>query len=84
MQGWTDFKSFTSPANTDNRCNNDQKSGFDWNELPIGDFDSYGQFGFSGFKCADSFRDKRDVLTPRNFQVSGRGIHEPDDLTAAE
>lgn len=67
-QGWVDFKSFSSPSNTDNRCNNDQQSGFDWNGLSTGDFGTYGEFDFSGFKCADSFRDKRD-LAPRNFQV---------------
>ena len=75
MQSWIDFESFSSPSNTDNHCNPDQQVGFDWNGLPTGDFNAYGQFDFSGFKCADSFHEKRDRLTPRNFQVGGSEIY---------
>jgi hypothetical protein len=67
-QDWIDFKSFSSPSNTDNHCTNDQQNGFDWSGLSTGDFSNYGDFEFSGFKCADSFRDNRD-FAPRNFQV---------------
>lgn len=84
IQGWIDSKSFSSPSNTDNHCNQDQQSGFDWNGLPTGDFGNYGQFDFSGFKCADSFHDKRDLLTPRNFQVNEAVTCQPDGLTCLQ
>ncbi|KAF7512825.1 hypothetical protein GJ744_011928 [Endocarpon pusillum] len=49
---WGSAKSFSNPANTNNQCTDDQKSGFDWADLPIGGFDSYKGFDFSGFDCS--------------------------------
>ncbi len=49
---WGSAKSFSNPANTNNECTDDQKSGFDWSDLSIGGFDSYKGFDFSGFDCS--------------------------------
>ncbi|KAK3079709.1 hypothetical protein LTS18_004082 [Coniosporium uncinatum] len=58
---------FKSPANSDNHCNDAQKSGFDWSNLPTGPVGSYNGFSFSGFTCTDKFG-KPDALTKRAFQ----------------
>ncbi|KAK4137089.1 hypothetical protein BT67DRAFT_374718 [Trichocladium antarcticum] len=44
---------FTCPGNTDNKCTEKQKPGFDWNDLDFGDFFQYNDFSFSGWKCED-------------------------------
>ncbi|KAK2624695.1 hypothetical protein QTJ16_005888 [Diplocarpon rosae] len=61
---------FSNPYNTNNECNTQQSSGFDWSSLDLGSFADYGDFSFSGFSCAGSFGSgqKRDVLTGRTFQ----------------
>lgn len=65
--GWSDAAPFTCPSNTDNHCNTQQSSGWDWGSLGVGSFSSYGGFDFSGFSCASSFGglSKRDS----QFQV---------------
>jgi len=53
-------------------CEETQKGGFNWGGLDLGDFSSFGDFKFSGFKVAAKFGAgvKRDQLTGRTFQVS--------------
>ncbi|KAK6580220.1 hypothetical protein PZA11_007242 [Diplocarpon coronariae] len=72
---------FSSPYNTDNECNAQQSSGFDWSGLDVGAFTTYGDFAFSGFSCAGSFGagPKRDVRSGRAFQdkcITGRASHQ--------
>ncbi|KAI0172450.1 hypothetical protein GGR52DRAFT_544668 [Hypoxylon sp. FL1284] len=57
---------FSCPDNTDNICLPDFAGGLDWLDLPLGGFDAYKGFKWSGFKCADKFG-KRDELAPRTF-----------------
>lgn len=70
--GFSDAGPFSCPANTNNECNSQQSSGWDWSTLNTGSsFSSYGGFAFSGFSCESSFGGgfKRDALTGRSFQV---------------
>ncbi|OJD23664.1 hypothetical protein ACJ73_04980 [Blastomyces percursus] len=53
---WGTNKYFPSPSNCDNRCSDNQKSGFDWTGLGLGPFSSFGDFGFSGFTCGERKR----------------------------
>ncbi|KAF2268120.1 hypothetical protein CC78DRAFT_36891 [Lojkania enalia] len=61
---------FNSPQYNNNECNDKQKDGFNWGDLPKGPFSGYSDFNFggggSGWSCADSFG-KRDSLTKRTF-----------------
>ncbi|KAK2007586.1 hypothetical protein LZ32DRAFT_488963, partial [Colletotrichum eremochloae] len=63
---WNKFPSFTSPLNTDNQCDDKQKSGFSWGDLNTGSFSNYGGFAFKGWTCESDFS-KRDLLAPRTF-----------------
>ena len=66
--GWRlDAQKYSSPYNTNNECSTDQKSGYNWDNLEPGSFNSYGSNKFSGFKCGNSFG-KRDGITKRAFQ----------------
>ncbi|PMD30863.1 hypothetical protein L207DRAFT_592230 [Hyaloscypha variabilis F] len=67
---WNNAPAFSCPANTNNHCNSQQSSGFDWSGLSFGSFSTYGSFDFSGFTCASSFGggSKRDLLSGRGFQ----------------
>ena len=70
---WGAAKPFNNPINNNNVCTDQQKSGFDWKNLPSGNFNKFGDFDFSGFSCKDSFsgRKGRRALEARNgFQVS--------------
>ncbi|CZS91471.1 uncharacterized protein RCO7_07074 [Rhynchosporium graminicola] len=76
-----DFPKFNCPANTDNKCNPQQSSGFDWTDLELGSFESYGQFSFSGWECAGSFGSerKRDLISGRTFKdkcITGKAHHD--------
>ncbi|EFQ26830.1 adhesin protein Mad1 [Colletotrichum graminicola] len=64
--GWNKFPSFTCPQNTDNQCDDKQKSGFSWGDLSTGSFSNYGGFDFKGWTCESDFS-KRDLLAPRTF-----------------
>ncbi|KAH8816832.1 adhesin protein Mad1 [Xylogone sp. PMI_703] len=68
--GFLNAPSFQCPSNTDNHCNKQQQSGWNWGDLPVGHFGSYGGFDFQGWSCQDSFGLglKRDLLTGRHFQ----------------
>ena len=68
--GWIDAEVLSTPSNTDNDCNSDQQTGFDWQGLPTGSFNSFGGFDFSGFSCTNSFSpSKRSLRTRDDFQV---------------
>ena len=62
--GWTDASAYSCPGNTDNQCSDSQQGGYDWSDLPSGDFSSYGSNSFSGFSCSNSFG-KRYLLSKR-------------------
>lgn len=66
--GWRlDAQKYPSPYNTNNECSTDQQTGYNWDNLEPGSFDSYGSNKFSGFTCGNSFG-KRDGVTKRAFQ----------------
>ncbi|KAG5295315.1 extracellular serine-threonine rich protein [Histoplasma ohiense] len=50
---WDTNKYFPNPSNCDNKCTDNQKSGFDWKGLGLGSFSSFGDFDFSGFTCGN-------------------------------
>jgi hypothetical protein len=82
-KGWNDAPAFSCPSNTNNQCNSQQSSGFDWSSLSLGSFSTYGDFEFDGFTCASSFSVgmKRDVLTGRQYQVCFLNLAEMKLLT---
>ncbi|POS71709.1 adhesin protein Mad1 [Diaporthe helianthi] len=53
--GWNDFGGFKNPKNTDNKCNTQQQSGWDWGDLQLGSVSSYGGFNFGGFSCEEGY-----------------------------
>ncbi|KAH7138935.1 hypothetical protein B0J11DRAFT_29102 [Dendryphion nanum] len=63
-------KHFNTPQYNNNECSEKQKGGFNWGDLPTGNFNNYGDFSFKGgsgsWSCANSFG-KRDALTKRTF-----------------
>lgn len=63
---WTDAPSYSCPSSSSNQCNSQQSSGFDWESLGTGGFSSYGNFGFSGWSCSNSF--SKRGLQERDFQ----------------
>ncbi|KJX98132.1 hypothetical protein TI39_contig432g00001 [Zymoseptoria brevis] len=64
---WDTTSHYSTPDNTDNKCSNVQKTGYNWADLSTGSFDSYGSNNFSNWSCTNSFG-KRDLLTKRTFQ----------------
>ncbi|KND92584.1 hypothetical protein TOPH_02818 [Tolypocladium ophioglossoides CBS 100239] len=70
--GFTGAKPFTCPGNSDNKCNDKQKGGWDWSDLNVGDVTAYGGFNFNGWTCEDSFL-KRGELQGRHFGGGGGG-----------
>ncbi|CAG8959834.1 hypothetical protein HYFRA_00001742 [Hymenoscyphus fraxineus] len=71
--------SFSSPFNTNNECNTQQKPGYSWGDLPTGNFGNYGGMDFNGFNCQNSFG-KRDPLAKRTFEnskcITGKATHD--------
>lgn len=70
-QGWNDFGGFNCPDNTDNKCNTQQESGWDWSDLQIGSFSSYGGFSFGGFQCEEGYgkREPGSRFAPRTSKT---------------
>ena len=64
---WNGRKPFSAPATTDNECNSQQQTGYDWQGLSEGPVSKYGGSEFEHFECAD-VPAKRDILTKRSFQ----------------
>lgn len=56
---------FDCPRSIDNKCDDKQKSGFDWDDLNPGDFTDYHGFRFKGFKCEDKPDKRNPHLSPR-------------------
>ncbi|KAK2745576.1 hypothetical protein FQN57_003701 [Myotisia sp. PD_48] len=56
---WGTDKYYPSPDNCNNDCNLNQKQGFDWRDLKLGDFNEYNGFDFDGFNCRDKFDGKK-------------------------
>ncbi|SMR46981.1 unnamed protein product [Zymoseptoria tritici ST99CH_3D1] len=65
--GWDTTSQYSTPDNTDNKCSDNQKTGYNWADLSTGSFDSYGGNKFSNWSCTNSFG-KRDLLSRRSFQ----------------
>lgn len=70
-QGWNDFGGFKCPENTDNKCNTQQESGWDWSDLQLGSFSSYGGFSFGGFECEEGYgkREPGSRFAPRTSKA---------------
>jgi hypothetical protein len=66
-QGWNDFGGFKCPENTDNKCNPQQQSGWDWSDLQLGPISSYGGFSFGGLTCEEGYgkREPGSRFAPR-------------------
>ncbi|KAK4162482.1 hypothetical protein QBC43DRAFT_76379 [Cladorrhinum sp. PSN259] len=62
---------FKCPANTDNKCNPKQSSGFDWSDLNLGGFANYGDFNFNGWSCGSSGSGGRFTGSPAGKFISG-------------
>ncbi|KAL8413827.1 hypothetical protein RB594_005170 [Gaeumannomyces avenae] len=50
---------FTCPSNTDNKCEEKQKTGFNWGDMPLGNVDNYDKFKFNGWECSEDKNFKR-------------------------
>ncbi|KAI1392157.1 uncharacterized protein F4822DRAFT_389787 [Hypoxylon trugodes] len=71
--GFSNAPKFTCPDNTDNTCIPEIIPGINWSDLPLGGFDSYKGFKWSGFTCADKFS-KRDELAARTSSFQSKCI----------
>ncbi|KAK3363460.1 hypothetical protein B0T25DRAFT_445128 [Lasiosphaeria hispida] len=49
--GFGGVKPFPCPANTDNKCTEQQKGGFSFGDLQVGPFAQYKDFSWKGFTC---------------------------------
>ncbi|KAL1876305.1 hypothetical protein Daus18300_002934 [Diaporthe australafricana] len=79
--GWNDFGGFNCPDNTDNKCNTQQESGWDWSDLATGSFSSYGGFSFGGFSCEEGYgkREPGSRFAPRTSKtLSGSCGHSKE------
>ncbi|KAL4980745.1 hypothetical protein BDW66DRAFT_156466 [Aspergillus desertorum] len=68
---WGSDECYTAPDNTDNECTEQQQSGFTWDSLDVGDFNSYGGLEFSGFTCSNGFGGLR-TRTFNNKCITGK------------
>lgn len=70
---------FTCPSNTDNKCEEKQKPGFNWFDLPLGPVDGYDKFKFKGWECSEDKNFRRrgqfDRRTP-NKVIGGTCFQE--------
>lgn len=70
---------FTCPSNTDNKCEEKQKTGFNWGDMPLGNVDNYDKFKFKGWQCSEDKNFKRrgqfDRRTP-NKVIGGTCFSE--------
>ncbi|KAH6607268.1 hypothetical protein Trco_003581 [Trichoderma cornu-damae] len=71
---WTQAKPYSCPGNTNNNCNTQQNSGWDFSDVPTGDVGSYGGFHFSGWSCENDFGKRDSLLSARAFGSTGRSI----------
>ncbi|RPB16246.1 hypothetical protein P167DRAFT_463447, partial [Morchella conica CCBAS932] len=50
---WRDQEEYSCPSNIKNDCTTQESEGFDWSDLDLGSFDSYNDYKFSGWSCAN-------------------------------
>lgn len=65
--GWRAQQPYGVPQNYENKCTENEHKGWDWSDLPQGNFDQYKDYNFSGWKCGTK-QGKRS-LEGRNFNV---------------
>ncbi|KAM0086281.1 hypothetical protein ACKRZS_001466 [Fusarium odoratissimum] len=65
---WKDAPKYTPPRAIDNKCQENQKKGWYWDDLQVGQFEKYNDFDFKGWTCGTD-KSKRD-LTGRHFGKS--------------
>ncbi|KAL4721967.1 hypothetical protein ACLX1H_011160 [Fusarium chlamydosporum] len=65
---WKDAPKYTPPQAIDNKCEENQKKGWQWDDLQLGQFDKYNDFDFKGWSCGTD-KSKRD-LSGRHFGKS--------------
>ncbi|KAM0248380.1 hypothetical protein ACHAQJ_009505 [Trichoderma viride] len=71
---WTQAKAYSCPGNTNNQCNPQQQSGWDFSDVPTGNIGHYGGFDFSGWSCENDFSKRDSLLGARTFGSTGRSI----------
>ncbi|KAL7790797.1 hypothetical protein V8C37DRAFT_176552 [Trichoderma ceciliae] len=71
---WTQAKPYSCPGNTNNNCNAQQQSGWDFSDVPTGSIANYGGFDFSGWSCENDFGKRDSLLSARTFGSTGRSI----------
>jgi hypothetical protein len=65
---WKDAPKYTPPQAIDNKCEENQKKGWQWDDLQLGQFEKYNDWDFKGWTCGTD-KSKRD-LTGRHFGKS--------------
>ncbi|KAJ3506950.1 hypothetical protein NM208_g16020 [Fusarium decemcellulare] len=65
---WKDAPKYGTPGSIDNKCDDSQKTGWRWDDLDTGRFDSYKDWNFSGWTCGED-KSKRS-LDGRTFGKS--------------
>ncbi|RBA19305.1 hypothetical protein FPRO05_09408 [Fusarium proliferatum] len=65
---WKEAPKYTPPQAIDNKCQENQKKGWYWDDLQVGQFEKYNDFDFKGWTCGTD-KSKRD-LTGRHFGKS--------------
>ncbi|CAG2001078.1 unnamed protein product [Fusarium graminearum] len=65
---WKEAPKYTPPQAVDNKCEENQKKGWQWDDLQLGQFEKYNDWDFKGWSCGTD-KSKRD-LTGRHFGKS--------------
>ncbi|KAH8882664.1 hypothetical protein GQ53DRAFT_831307 [Thozetella sp. PMI_491] len=66
--GFKGTSPFTCPANTDNKCTDTQKGGYDFGDLPLGGFNQYKDFNwFGGWTCGSGSGKRFAPRTNQNY-----------------
>ncbi|GKU04536.1 circumsporozoite protein [Fusarium langsethiae] len=65
---WKEAPKYTPPQAIDNKCEENQKKGWQWDDLQLGQFEKYNDWDFKGWSCGTD-KSKRD-LTGRHFGKS--------------
>ncbi|KAF4501621.1 hypothetical protein FAGAP_2186 [Fusarium agapanthi] len=65
---WKEAPKYTPPQAIDNKCQENQKKGWYWDDLQVGQFEKYNDFDFKGWTCGTD-KSKRD-LAGRTFGKS--------------
>ncbi|KAM0243748.1 hypothetical protein ACHAPO_000606 [Fusarium lateritium] len=65
---WKEAPKYTPPQAIDNKCEDNQKKGWQWDDLQLGQFEKYNDWDFKGWSCGTD-KSKRD-LSGRHFGKS--------------